>query len=160
MAWVWSLAWEFQCATGTVEKNNNNKKKTSILFLYIWISRINIFLWATISKDILILNLMESSIRAYHYFYLKYSLKKSTPPPQIQSSYFYHPLPSMHRQVLFTYLSIHPSIFFRATPTAYGSSQARGSIGAGAASLHHSHSNTRPKLCLRPTPQLMAMPDP
>ena len=30
---------------------------------------------------------------------------------------------------------------FRATPTAYGSSQARGQIVAVAASLHHSHSN-------------------
>ena len=30
---------------------------------------------------------------------------------------------------------------FTATPTAYGSSQARGQIGAAAASLHNSHSN-------------------
>ena len=30
---------------------------------------------------------------------------------------------------------------FRATPAAYGSSQARGRIGAAAAGLHHSHSN-------------------
>ena len=30
---------------------------------------------------------------------------------------------------------------FRATPTAYGVSQARGLIGATAAGLHHSHSN-------------------
>ena len=29
----------------------------------------------------------------------------------------------------------------RAAPTAYGGSQARGQIGAVAASLHHSHSN-------------------
>ena len=33
--------------------------------------------------------------------------------------------------------------FFRAAPMAYGGSQARGQIGATAASLHHSHSNTR-----------------
>ena len=32
--------------------------------------------------------------------------------------------------------------FFRAAPTAYGSSQARGPTGATAANLHHSHSNT------------------
>ena len=32
-------------------------------------------------------------------------------------------------------------IFFRSTPTAYGGSQARGGIGATAASLYHSHSN-------------------
>ena len=49
-------------------------------------------------------------------------------------------------------------LLFRATPTAYGSSQARGLIGA--AGLHHSHSNARSEPCLQPTPQLMAMPDP
>ena len=37
---------------------------------------------------------------------------------------------------------------FRATPTAYGGSQARGPIGATAASLHHSPSNDRSKPCL------------
>jgi len=31
--------------------------------------------------------------------------------------------------------------FLRAAPSAYGGSQARGLIGAGAAGLHHSHSN-------------------
>ena len=34
-------------------------------------------------------------------------------------------------------------VFSRVAPTAYGGSQARGQIGAAAASLHHSHSNTR-----------------
>ena len=34
-------------------------------------------------------------------------------------------------------------VFFRAAPTAYGGSQARGPIGAMAAGLHHSHSNAR-----------------
>ena len=33
-------------------------------------------------------------------------------------------------------------LFFRAVPASYGSSQARGGIGATAASLHHSHSST------------------
>jgi len=32
--------------------------------------------------------------------------------------------------------------FLGAAPMVYGSSQARGRIGAAAASLHHSHSNT------------------
>ena len=32
---------------------------------------------------------------------------------------------------------------FRAAPAAHGGSQARGLIGATAAGLHHSHSNTR-----------------
>ena len=49
---------------------------------------------------------------------------------------------------------------FRATDVAYGDSQARGQIGAMAAGLHHSHSNTGSELHLRYTPQLMAMPDP
>ena len=51
-------------------------------------------------------------------------------------------------------------VFFRAAPTAHGGSQARGPIGAVAAGLHHSHSNTGSEPCLRPTPQLVAMPDP
>ena len=59
--------------------------------------------------------------------------------------------------------SMNPSFFFffffpfRATPAA---SQARGQIGAAAASLCHSQGNTRTKLHLRPTSQLVAMPDP
>ena len=49
---------------------------------------------------------------------------------------------------------------FRAAPTAYGASQARGHIRAEAANLHHSHSNAGSKPCLRPTPQLTATTDP
>ena len=49
---------------------------------------------------------------------------------------------------------------FRAAPMAYGGSQARGHIGATAASLFHSHRKARSEPCLQPTPQLMAMPDP
>ena len=49
---------------------------------------------------------------------------------------------------------------FRATPVAYGSSQARGRIGAAATSLHHSHSNAGSEQHLWPTLQLVAMPDP
>ena len=50
-----------------------------------------------------------------------------------------------------TYLFIYFLSFclFRAAPTAYGGSQARGLIGAAAAGLyHHHHSNTRSKMCL------------
>ena len=43
---------------------------------------------------------------------------------------------------------------------AYGNSQARGQIGAEADALNHSHSNVGSELCLRPTPQHKAMPDP
>ena len=49
---------------------------------------------------------------------------------------------------------------FRATPAAHGGSQARGQIGAVAAGLYHSHSNVRSEPSLRPTPPLMATPDP
>ena len=49
---------------------------------------------------------------------------------------------------------------FVSIPKAYGNSQARGQIGAPAASLHHSHSNMGSELHLRPTPQLTATPDP
>ena len=50
--------------------------------------------------------------------------------------------------------------FFRAAPAAYGVSQARGRIGAIAADLRHSRSNTGSKPRLGPTPQLTATPDP
>ena len=60
--------------------------------------------------------------------------------------------------------SIHTHVFIylfsRAAPTAYGGSQAWGPIGAVAASLRHSHSHARSELSLRPTPWLMATPDP
>ena len=51
-------------------------------------------------------------------------------------------------------------LLFRAEPTAYGHSQARGPIRATAASLHHSHSNRGSKLHLQPIPQLTVMLDP
>ena len=44
---------------------------------------------------------------------------------------------------------------FMATPTAYGSSQARGWIRAAATGQHHSKSNIRRKLHLWSTPQLV-----
>ena len=48
---------------------------------------------------------------------------------------------------------------FRAALTTYGGSQAWGLIGATAVGLHHSHGHTGSEPHLRPTPQLMAMPD-
>ena len=48
---------------------------------------------------------------------------------------------------------------FRAISMAQGGSQARGSIGAVADSLHHSHNNAGFELHLQPTPQLTATPD-
>ena len=58
------------------------------------------------------------------------------------------------------YLYLFIFCLFRAAPSAYGVSQARGLIGTTAASLHHSYSNAVSKLCLQPIPQLTAMPDP
>ena len=48
------------------------------------------------------------------------------------------------------------SVSFRAAPTAFGSSQAKGRIRAVAASLHHSHSDAGSEPC----PQLMTVLDP
>ena len=60
--------------------------------------------------------------------------------------------------VIDSYLFIY--LFFRAAPTAYGDSQARGRTGAAAADLHHSHSNAGSELHLRPRLHLMATLDP
>ena len=48
---------------------------------------------------------------------------------------------------------------FRATPTVYGGSQARGPIGATAAGLHHSHSHAGSEPRLQHTPQLTTKGD-
>ena len=53
-----------------------------------------------------------------------------------------------------------PPPFFRAAHMAYGSSQARGQIGAIAAGLRQSHSNAGSEPCLQPTLQLTATLDP
>ena len=50
--------------------------------------------------------------------------------------------------------------FSRATPVAYGDSQARGLIGAVAAGLRQSHSNVGSQPHRQPTPQLTATPGP
>ena len=72
--------------------------------------------------------------------------------------------------ILLVSVSLHPPIFCLffffflaiswASSAAYAGSQVRGRIAAIAASLRHSHSNTRSELCLQPTPQLTATPDP
>ena len=51
-------------------------------------------------------------------------------------------------------------LVFRATPAAYGGSQAGSQTGATAAGLGHSHSNSGSEPCLQPKPQLTATPDP
>ena len=62
--------------------------------------------------------------------------------------------PYICNYILFIYL-----LFFKATPTACGGSQARGSIGAVVKGLHQSQSNAVSDQRLQPTPQLMATPD-
>ena len=69
--------------------------------------------------------------------------------------------------MLFNVNMLHGTFFFfclfaisGATPTAHGSSQARGLIGAVATGLHHSRSNAGSELRLQPTPQLTATLDP
>ena len=64
---------------------------------------------------------------------------------------------SVNCLVLFFFFFFH---FFRATPMAFGNSDARGWTGATAAGLCHSHSNMGSEPHLQPTPQPMAMPDP
>ena len=72
-------------------------------------------------------------------------------PPTIQST--------LWRQLFFFFFFFF-FCPFRAAPTAYGSSLARGGIGAATAGLHHSFGNTGSRPCLWHTPQLMATPDP
>ena len=49
---------------------------------------------------------------------------------------------------------------FRAARNSYGSSQTRGPIGAVAAGLYQSHSNTRSEPRLQPAPQITATLEP
>ena len=59
-----------------------------------------------------------------------------------------------HQKLYFIYFILFYFIWlFRATPLAHGSSQARGQIGAIAAGLYHSHSNSRSMPHLQPAPQ-------
>ena len=53
-----------------------------------------------------------------------------------------------------------PFFLFRAAPTVYGGSQAKGQIRVVAAGQHHSHSNARSEPHLRSAPQLTATLDP
>ena len=62
--------------------------------------------------------------------------------------------------LIYLFIFIYLFTFSRAAPPAYGGSQARGIIGAEAASLRRGHSNVRSELRLWHTPQLTAMPGP
>ena len=62
----------------------------------------------------------------------------------------YRPATAIGGGLVSVFILIYLFIYcvFRATPTAYGSSQARGLIGAVAAGLIDSYSNARSKPCL------------
>ena len=60
--------------------------------------------------------------------------------------------------LLFVFLFL---FFFKAAPSAYGGSQARGLVRAVAAGLHYSHYTIATAILgVQPTPQLRAEPDP
>ena len=71
------------------------------------------------------------------------SLHKLEVPGQILIIFF--SIKSKHHNLSLFFLLF---CLFRAAPMAYGGSQARGPIGAAAASLRHSHSNARSELRL------------
>ena len=68
--------------------------------------------------------------------------------------------PSIHGTRFVLVFAVVVVLLFRAASAAYGRSQAKGHIGAAAASLHHSHSNVGSELYLRAVPQLTATLDP
>ena len=81
----------------------------------------------------------------------------------INSSCLNYKTLSKQKYLFFLFFVCFVFVFFAiswAAPVAYGGSQARGQIGAVAASLHQSHSNTRSEPHLQPTPQLTETPDP
>ena len=78
----------------------------------------------------------------------------------IMQQFIFSPLSLIFLKILGLLKKIFFSCIFRATPMAYGISQARSRIGAIAAGLHHSHSNTGSEPCLWPPPQPTATPDP
>ena len=65
--------------------------------------------------------------------------------------------PGLHIPFFFFFFFSFP---FMAAPEAYGSSEARGQIGAAAACLRHSQSNAGSEPCLQPWPKLAATVDP
>ena len=84
-------------------------------------------------------------------------------PSRVITIYFSEPLLGSYPfcQPLFSTNLPHFFFFsFKAALTAYGSSQARGWIGAVAVCLYHSHSSAGSDPRLRPIPQLTARPDP
>ena len=65
----------------------------------------------------------------------------------------------MEDKIIIIIIIILSLLFLWAAPAAYGGSQARSRIGAGATGLRQSHSNAESEPRLQPTPQLTAMLD-
>ena len=63
------------------------------------------------------------------------------------TSQFVFAEPRLECHIFFILFLLFFFVFSRATPTAYGVSQARGLIGAVATSLHHSHSEAGSEPC-------------
>ena len=99
-------------------------------------------------------NFFKRKSSGIYYFFLRF--------PEILLSIYWHIF--LSQDVFYKQLIFWPFFFFfclfKATLIAYGGSQARGQIGAAAASLHHSHRNVGSKPRLWPTPQLTATLDP
>ena len=68
---------------------------------------------------------------------------------------WYHDLNVLMKLIFWFFLF---SFLFRSVPTAHGGSQSMGRIRAIASGLWYSHSNTRSKAYLWPTPQLTPTP--
>ena len=63
-------------------------------------------------------------------------------------SIFFYDTESFFKRSASKYIKINELCIFKAAHAAYGGSQARGRVGAAAASLHHSHSHAGSRPCL------------
>ena len=121
------LAWELPYATCVALKRQKKKKKKKVV-------KMGSFLVTQQVED-LALSLLWVWLLLWHRFN---PWTRNFQMPQVRPT----KMVKMANFILCTYFYC---FFFRATPKAYGSSQARGRTGAGAAGLHHNDSNVRSK---------------
>ena len=108
-----------------------------------------VFHWCKISfQDDSVIGQRTKASKSYNTITSKRRTFPSILPNIMQSYALYFVLFSLPSFISF-FLSVCLSFFL--SGMANGGSQARGQIGAAAASLHHSHSNTRSKPHLWPT---------
>ena len=91
------------------------------------------------------------------YFYFQRAFNILSINMNFMQTIFLHCLYSITWNIRFFFFFL---VFLGPHLRTYGGSQPRGPLEAIAAGLHQSHSNLGSELCLRPIPQLMAMPDP